>query len=416
MKAHLRFFSLAWLITVMMLIAGCSPARLAEQYRGLAIQPSSSAPADIGNRLLVQAFDGNVFTITPDGTARFPITSDASRTRQYQQPTWSPDASQIALARTDAAGQQVASALITVRQDGSERRELSSPFPPFYIDWSPSGEQIAYLSNWIGMEGPSMVLRMVDVQENRADTVAEGSPYYFSWAPDGSQLLAHIGSNRLELQSITGERRTLQNTAAAFAAPQWASDGQRLIYALDEDGIQRLIIADTSGAQINEITDFDERVSFQLSTNGQELAYVLTPNDASVNTLGPLYVVDVETLRTREVNDGDVWGFFWSPDGQKLAYLATDMVNGRRWLRWYVWDGVRNTPYGLFVPTRTFLARYLTFSDQYAHNMRIWSPDSSAFVYTGATPTSDAGVWVQSLDDPEARRVATGVFAAWSPR
>lgn len=416
MKAHLRLFSFIWLSAVMMLIAGCNPARLAQQYRGLAIQPSSTAPADTGNRLLVQGFDGNVFTIEPDGTARFPITNDASPTRQYQQPTWSPDASQIALARTDAVRQQVASALITVRHDGSDRRELSSPFPPFYIHWSPSGEQIAYLSNWIGMEGPSMALRMVNVQENRADTVAEGSPYYFSWAPDGSQLLAHIGSNRLELQNITGERKTLQNTAAAFAAPQWAPDGQRLIYALDEDGIQRLIIADTAGAPISEITDFDERVSFQLSPNGQDLAYVLTPGDANVNSLGPLYVVDVETLRTREVSDGDVWGFFWSPDGQKLAYLAMDQVNRQRWLRWWVWDGVTNTPYGLFVPTRTFLERYLAFSDQYAQNMRIWSPDSSAFVYTGATPTSDAGIWVQTLGEPDATRVATGVFAAWSPR
>ncbi len=408
---------LAWIgaLLLMFFLAGCTPTSLAEQYRAIAIRPSLEPPPP-GNRLLVQSFDGNIFTILPDGSDRFYLTQDASASRQYQQPTWSPDAQHIAIARSDLVGMSAKSALFLVSHDGALTDTLEIPFPPFYIFWSPSGEQLAYLSNWNSLEGPSMALRLVDMAQKKAVTVAEGSPYYFSWAPDGSQILAHIGSNRLELQSVTGERRALMNTAAGFAAPQWSADGQRLIYALDTPETQQLIIADLQGAALSQVTDFDERISFLLSPGGQQLAYVLTPNEAGANTLGPLYVADVETLRTRELTDQPVWGFFWSPDSTKLAYLAMEGLAGQIWLRWWVWDGKTNIPYSRFLPSHTYLESYLAFSDQYAQSAPIWSPDSSAFAFAGRVPGYQPGIWVQVLNSGEPLRVADGVYVSWSPK
>jgi TolB protein len=415
-----RLILTRWLVLVVacsmtLFVVGCNPASLAEQYRAIAIRPSVEPPTS-GNRLLVQSFNGNIFTIRPDGTGRFYLTNDASATRQYQQPTWSPDAQRIAIARSDLNEAGVSSALLLVSHDNAEGHTLTTPFPPFYIFWSPSGEQLAYLSNWSGLEGPSMALRIVDVTRQVATTLAEGSPYYFSWAPNGGELLAHIGSNRMELQSISGERRALRNTAAGFAAPQWSADGERLVYALDTPDTQQLIIADLQGRAINEITDFEERISFLLSPDGERLAYVLTPSNAGANTLGPLYVADVETLRTRELTDQPVWGFFWSPDSAKLAYLAMEQPAGQIWLRWWVWDGQANIPYSRFLPSRTFLENYLVFSDQYAQSAPIWSPDSSAFAFAGRIPNNRPGVWVQALGGGEPMRVADGVYVTWSPK
>ncbi|MGL4651425.1 MAG: hypothetical protein ACRC1H_18615, partial [Caldilineaceae bacterium] len=69
-----------------------------------------------------------------------------------------------------------------------------------------------------------------------------------------------------------------------------------------------------------------------------------------------------------------------------------------------------------FLPTRTFLERYIVFSDQYAQSMRLWSPDSRAFVYPGTDETGRRGIWVQEVDAEAPRWVAGGVMASWSPR
>jgi TolB protein len=400
-------------LAVLLLTAGCTP----QQLRAYGVQPEPpAADAPTGNRLVVQSYDGNVFTVGPDGRGRVQVTSDASASRQYQQPTWGPDGETLALARVDDAGVQMVGALVLAGYDGTIEDEIPVPFPPFYIYWSPAGDRIAYLSNWQGLEGPSMALRLVDVAAGGVDTVAEGQPYYFSWSPNGEQLVAHVSNLRLELQEPGGDRTALLSTGGGFGAPQWSADGARLVYALVDEQGQRLVVGDTAGKPLNEVTTFDERISFSLNSSGDQVAYVLTPATSTANTLGPLYLAEVESGRTRQLSEEPVWAFHWSPDGQKLAFIATDNSDGRLWMRWFVWDGEQVTPYARFLPTRTFLERYVVFSDQYAQSMRVWSPDSSAFVYPGTNDAGRRGIWVQTLGEEAPRWVAGGVMASWSPR
>lgn len=77
-------------------------------------------------------------------------------------------------------------------------------------------------------------------------------------------------------------------------------------------------------------------------------------------------------------------------------------------------------PNGKFAASEHFLRNYVSFFDQYAQVLTLFSPDSDAFVYCGSSPLAPGvdAVWVQDIDpNTPPRLVAQGcVFAAWSPQ
>jgi TolB protein len=408
---------------LLLLLAGCSPATLRDQAQRLLVRPSAvqtgAPPADPSNRILLQSTDGNLYIASPDGQERFALTDDASRRRLYGQPTWSPDGERIAWNELARDG----TSLLTSRYDGSERTALDVPFLPFYIFWSPTGQHLAYLSNWRVVDEPSIALRLVDVSEKDESirTLASGQPFYFSWSPDGSRLLAHIDNERVEVYDVTaagGGAQSLVISGGAFSAPQWSTNGEQLVYAIADDQAQHLLVTDVAGQPLKAVTDYEGRVSFLLSPDDRQLAYVATDAEVEASTLGPLYVVDLETQRTRELSDRPVLAFYWSPDGRKLAFLALDTVNGRIGLRWNVWDGQATRRYAGFFPSQELLQNYLPFFDQYAQSHRIWAPSSDAFVFAGTLENGESGIWVQEVGDDAASPVSIGpgVLATWSPR
>jgi TolB protein len=420
------------MILLMLALAGCQPVLLSGQPssdqlsqsalsnpEGLSIKTSP----DSENRLLVLGADGNIYTVNPDGTDRFSLTSDASDSKQYLQPTWSPDAERIAWTEIEMADGEPTSTITTAQWDGSKRVDAEVPFAPFYIFWSPDSSRLAYLSNWLNGTLPSMALRLAELpdaldgsEELATSTLAQGQPLYFSWSPGGDQLLTHTGDEQLAFQALDGEREKIDAPAAAFPSPQWATSGEELVYAVLEDGLQRLIVTDLEGHLLNEITDYVERITFSLSPNGSQIAYIESDSDAGMAALGPLFVYDLESQQTRELSSDPTIAFYWSPDSEKLAYLTPDSGGQRVNFRWSVWDGEEKIEYADFLPSRTFFQSYLAFFDQYAQSMSIWSPDSSAFAYSG-TDRGRSGVWVQPLGEGEPSKVVgQGVVVAWSPR
>lgn len=402
------------------------------------IQVSGLLPGgtDSINRLVVQGSDGNIYTVNPDGSERAALTDDASRTHIYQQPTWSPSGDRIAWAEILAQGNDPQSALRTSRPDGSNQTRADTRFPPFYLNWSPDSTRLAYLSNW----DSSIALQMVDVAGGgtEVDLLEQGQPFYFSWAPNSQELFAHIGAGRLAFFTVDGEQRRLDTEAAPFPAPQWSDDGSRLVYAIRENDAQYLVVTNERGGERNTVTQFDGSVTFDLSPDGSQLAYVETEQTAGVNAFGPLYVTDLETKRTRELSKVPVLAFFWSPDGKYLIFLRPaqnqepaptpgpeargQQINNPQqqnefWLRWDVWNGERTYPLSRFMPSPVFLRDYLRFFDQYARSMTPWAPDSSAFVYAGWNSDGREGIWVHSVEEESAPQfVMEGVYAAWSPR
>ena len=379
-----------------------------------------SAPTAASNRLVIVRNDGNIFTINPDGSAPFAMTIDASRSLQYSQPTWSPDGESIVWTQINLRGDQMQSAIITSRFDGSNVVHGDVPFPPFYYFWSPDSAKLAYLNNWSAENNQAgMALRLLDVAGGAGETttLAKGQPFYLSWSPDSNRMITHVGNERIALLSTAGEELLLSSASTNFPTPQWSSDGNYLIYAIFNGNQQQLVVTDQQGQLQRKVTTYKGNVNFTLSPTTNQLAYIITEDARGTSAFGPLYVVDIDSERTVEVSADPVFAFFWSPDGTKLAFMQAERGgSGAVRLRWQVWDGAAVDSYDLVLPSRMFLQRYLPFFDQYAQSMTIWSPDSSAFTYVGTNADGVNGVWVQALGADEPTLVSDGVFAAWSPK
>jgi len=374
------------------------------------------------NRLLVQGLDGNLFTINPDGTERFALTTDAGNTRVYNQATWSSSGERIGWTRLEQKTAGVQSALVTSRADGSDRTEATTPFAPFYLYWSPDDSKLAYLSNWAGEQGPTIALQVLDLAAGGEQTVAMGTgqPFYFSWSPSSDQMITHVANQQVALLAVpSGDVKVLANEAANFAAPQWNATDNQLLFVTNEDNIPQLVLTDANGENSEFVTNLsrEDAISFSLNHTGTQLAYIETSDQIGFNSFGPLFLYDLEKEEFTQLGDAPVLAFFWSPDGQSLFFLSAEAEPGRAWLRINVWDGAEVRRYDRFIPSAIYLRDYLRFADQYMQSMRFWSPDSSTIVYTGQTESGQRGIWVQAVkEETPAQFVTDGLFASWSPR
>jgi TolB protein len=395
--------------------------------------PMASRAAVAVNRIVVQGADGNLYTIRPDGTDRVALTEDGTETLVYRQPTWSPDADRIAWVEITGSEAGLSSALVTSASDGSTTRADMADRPPFYLAWSPDGARLAALSSW----DAGLALRGVDVAAGGSQTslLTQGQPLYFAWSPDGGRMIAHLNGEKVSLVSADGEETELDPASAPFGAPDWLTDGAAFVYARNTEGARRLVLADPSGVTLRDLADLEGSVSFSVSPDGGRVAYVDTGEMAPTAAFGALAVTSLQgdTADAQVVDEGPVLAFFWSPQGDKIAYLVAGdrPADGPRaslsptlrsdhlnlWLQWKVWDGERAYELSQFRPSDTFLIDYLRFFDQYARSMTPWAPDGSAFVYAGDSEDELSGVWVQGVAEGNLpQRIGDGVYAAWSPR
>jgi TolB protein len=409
------FFSLLSTI-LLFVLSGC--IRPAPPQGTIPPQASITLAEASQNRLLVLSQEGNIFTLQPDGGGRFDLTTDATPDHFYTQPTWSPTGERIAWAEINRSAETLSGALLTSAADGGDRMRVEALYPPFYLYWSPDGNQLAFLSNWTGLGSTTIALRLVDVAggDVEARMLGLGAPFYFSWSPDSRQLLTHVGSQRVGLLALDGAETVLAESRARFATPQWS--GEHLLYGVDVENRPQLVIADSTGVIQQAVTFFqaDTATAFSLSPDGRRVAYTETDAPARANSFGPLFVFDRVSEEYEQLSNEPVLAFFWSPDGGSLLFMNIEFEGENPWLRVQIWDGAQTRKYSRFIPSNVFFNQYLPFADQYAQSMRVWAPDGSAFVYAGRGEDGNFGIWVHSLDAERPQLVAEGVFAAWSPR
>lgn len=359
---------------------------------------------------LVVVDDESLLSMSPNGTDVVELTTGDEQL--VRQPVWSPTGDRVAW--TDVT--QGSSAVVVADRDGSNRFRAELGFPPFYMDWDPTGSRLVVLGS-----GPvNLEMGVLDVGADRVRILDTGQPYYLAWSPDGDRMLVHVGADRLELMSRVGVFSPLGETPGSFQAPQWSIATDRILFASGRGTTQTLVISDPDGGDRRELVEFDGFLSFVVSPDGSRVAYralrVAQGTPASLDAAplaenGRLEVITVEGDGPQVVSDETPLVFFWSPTGDRLLFLT----NVGDEFRWNTWDGASIVSYASHVPTVEYARDYLPFFDQFAQAVQLWSPDGTAFVYPGVDGNGFDAIWVQQVAGGAPVRVSDGSFATWSP-
>lgn len=373
------------------------------------IERSESLVSGPGRLVVVDDSD-QVVTIDPDGSDPVVLTEP---TDEPFQPTWSSDGSVVAYATRSTP-----SHVVLAEADGGGARRVPVDSPAFYLSWSPDDEQLAALRN--GAE--SVALDVVDLTQ--ADPVAsevdQGAPYWLSWDPQGDRLVAHVGTDRLDVVGVDGEIASLGLAPGAFSVPDWTEAG---VLAIGVEGGQQALVRIGPGG-VDVVAAVDGVASFSANPTGAEVAIqTFDPEGAgdvveaalpAQQPLPPntLLVLDLETDELTVVSLQRALAFFWSPLGDQL--LVLEAGEAERTVQWKLWDGetLRDGP--VFEPSTGFVTEFLGFFDQYQRSMSLWAPDGSGFAFPGRVEGED-GIWLADAASLDATKVAEGSWVAWSP-
>lgn len=421
-------------------------------------EPTQEQVEMVSNRIAYMGAEGNIFIINPDGTDPRKLTStdlrvkagggilarNSSGTRvSYSWPTWSHDGTKLAASRTVLTPNQAEFSVEVIDTSTGEtsriyRNELNTipiaPGAPHYLYWAPDSHRLTFIASSLTQLG----LYLSAGRPGREPELLAGQgPLYFSWAKDGTAILIHRGGDLLFATASdegVGPLQALGQTNSNFNAPALNQDGSKLVYTTSNGDVNSLYVAQPGrtlsllrGSGIAEATPILEvggMSGFLWSPTRDEVAVA----DAEESVWPPIWdrlrVVSSDGTSERTLVDEPMLAFFWSPDGDKIVYVA--FGNDREPFTWKYVDTAGGSPIELvrFFPSPEYMT-LLLFFDQYAHSNSIWSPDSSQitfsgivvpadFAQNGALP-SESRVYVMDVKEGTVPRdIATSPLAVWS--
>ena len=442
-----RMTSLAVLVSmvVLALMAGCGQGPGAtegrESTRG---QPEGDGKESLMvNRIAYVNNSGDLLLINPDGTGEERLTGDVragllaqtlQRGDSYSWPTWSPDGSRLVASRVSITGEGAGLSLqvfdvSTGRRTPAYENDVPAPVADgaaHYIYWSPQGRYLSFLAPT--REGLALFVRDFEGTDEAAPLVV-GAPLYYHWSQDDNTLAVHSGDRLLLTEPRRdGGQAHIDAEAVGFRVPALSPDGTQLAYAAIEGEVQGVFVrtvgpppfADMGTPRL--ITETRGLVVFAWSPDGSGLA---VSEQASLGSplLNRLSVHPVNGSEATMLVDESHLAFFWSPSGDRIAWIGVDAATREMELAVSAVAGGDPRRLYRFSPTGEFFT-YLSFFDQYAYSHSLWAPDGSALVVAGTEGQQDGRrngsgpsgghIYVVDADTGTTLRIASGKTAVWS--
>jgi Tol biopolymer transport system component len=381
--------------------------------------------------------DGNVYIVDHNGDNQQQVTTNAIANeneddyRVYTYPIWTRDGQSLAFGGIEgkqSEGAPSRNSLFTVRRDGTELIEAyqSDQFVIYYY-WAPDGKRIGLLSQTPG----TLALKVVHTDGRAPQTLDTGAPLYWSWAPDSQSVLIHANGEDGRLAVLRlGDDVTEQSvniTPSAFKVPAYSPDGKQMLVAQKSAATTALVLADGNGDDARALAQVEAAdIAFVWSPDGQRVAYLAgdyIPGFAPA-LLSPLTVIDPSGQADPITTEENAYTFFWSPDGKSIAYFTLEAVEDpasgetRRISLLRVLEVSSGETYTVdqIFPSDRFL-QMVPYFDQYHQSLTIWSPDSQSLVVaTLYDDTQKPGVFIYDATGAGAEPtfVSNGTFGVWS--
>ncbi len=154
---------------------------------------------------------------------------------------------------------------------------LNSAEPIISPAWSPSGNELAYVS----FETKKPVVYTQDISTGKRSTVAsfKGSNSAPAWAPDGDQMavvLTRDGLSQIYGMSRTGDNlKRLASSNAIDTEPVYTPDGRSLYFVSDRGGSPQIYRMSAGGGGAERVTfNGSYNISPAVSPDGRWMAYV----------------------------------------------------------------------------------------------------------------------------------------------
>ncbi len=311
------------------------------------------------------------------------------------------------------------------------QRLTDDPGQDSYPTWSPDGQQLAYIhlgdnngDGEITLEDGTL-LRVINLETGEGKTLARFSGLAFAlhWAPQGDRLLLGVvedtdangelepGADHGVLRAISvesGQAVILTTEAVPFYQASWSPDAEQVAFARGPQPFNLCTVSSHGGSPQCLIQGVGQGLAW--SPDGQRLTYARTSALGTELVTIPVQPVTEATPEPTVLTGKPLPAYFvarivWSPQGDKLAYVA----------------GISQGPKEVFildVERGTIMEPSAQIDGDVGGMSPTWSPDGQylAFSALEGDENSQSDIYVaRATAGGEVKRLRVGTASSYLP-